>query len=133
MTPTRRLGKLRGRAAALLHQATSGATSSSASAGREQLVSELRDIVRQLGALKRTDILPRDAEREAHEAEHNEQGDVLDPTADREMEGLEDAMGGMAGGGATIPSMQGDASSALDGLEQKLLSLQSQLSASPRP
>lgn len=130
--PARRLGKLRGRAAALLQLATSPASAESGSSpGRDASVAELRAIVRDLGNLRRTDILHRDTEREAHEAEHGEEGDVLDVTDSREMEGLEAAMSGIGsavppnGKSTEDPSVEG--LKRLDDLEARLRQVQAQL------
>lgn len=64
------------------------------------LVDTLRTLVAELGAVKRDDILAPDAERIAHEAEHHPDDDdafELVRTDQREMEGLEDAIGRMGG------------------------------------
>lgn len=85
---SRRLGNLRGRTNALLAIAT---TSQSPPA----LVAEIRELVADLSSVKRNDVLPPDTERIAHEEEHGEVDEIIAPTDSREMEGLEDALGGL--------------------------------------
>lgn len=50
--------------------------------------------------MRRDDVLPPDAERIAHEAEHGEEEeDALDQSDGRDMEALEGAMGGLGAKG----------------------------------
>jgi hypothetical protein len=70
-----------------------------------QLVSDLRDLIRDLGRVRRADVLPPDREMEAHEREAHgagagdaDGGYELDYTEAREMEGLEDALAGLGPG-----------------------------------
>ncbi|RXK34698.1 hypothetical protein M231_08050 [Tremella mesenterica] len=68
---------------------------------KEEIVDILRDLIRELGRVKRVDILPPDLEREAHEREHDELGLVLKPTDERGMEDIQDTLqnlGGAIGG-----------------------------------
>jgi hypothetical protein len=92
----------------LLHFATNHAPSS-ANGDFEAVIHEIRELMHELGRVRRVDILPKDLEREAHEEEHGE-GDELDDTPAREMEGLEEAMGGMGGAGAGVTAVVGGSS-----------------------
>jgi len=67
----------------------------------------VRELIRDLGRVRRDDILPIDHERIAHEeedrkAQEAESGFELDPNEDREMEGLERALEGMADGRGAV-------------------------------
>jgi hypothetical protein len=59
-------------------------------------VEALRALVADLAGVRRDDVLPPDAERLAHEAEHHDEFEY-DQNDKRDMEGLEDAMGGLGG------------------------------------
>lgn len=110
--PSRRIGRLRGRANALLANLTSVKMprKASSSAGstphgeREAIINEVRAYIRDLSRVKRNDILPPDLEMEAHEreahgaAEGDGEGYVLDANDTREMEALENALDGLGGG-----------------------------------
>lgn len=86
---SRRIGQLRGRVNALLNIATSSSS--------PEVLSEVREIAAELGAVRRDEVLPPDQERIAHEEEHGEVDEVINPTDQREMEGLEAALGGLGG------------------------------------
>lgn len=97
----RRLGNLRGRAAALLAYHTSQQSQQShqtpTSTAATSHIEKLRDLLRTLNGVKRDDILPKDLEREIHEKEEHADGDgfELDINEQREMEGLENALAGI--------------------------------------
>lgn len=117
---SRRLGALRGRANALLSIVSappaargtragsgSGSTSAGAAAGGAggvdpSLVEQVRALVSDLSRVRRDDVLPIDTERIDHE--RDEHGDdnafELESNPQRDMEGLEDALGRMGGGAA---------------------------------
>ena len=81
----RRLGQLRGRAAGLLALKLS----------KDEPVDELRELIRDLGKVKREDVLPVDHEAEAH-AKEEHGGDAVWIDADG-MEGLEAGVELLAG------------------------------------
>jgi hypothetical protein len=91
--PSRRLGNLRGKAAALLaiHSIRSSPTN----------LDTLKDYIRDLNRVKRVDILSIDREREEHERdEHGDGGYELDGNDKRDMEGLESALDNLGSKGA---------------------------------
>ncbi|CAK9782735.1 hypothetical protein CC85DRAFT_302400 [Cutaneotrichosporon oleaginosum] len=93
--PARRIGQLRGRANALLAIALSPSPSPSSPLSEAEL-DALRALVSDLAAVRRDDVLPPDAERIAHEAEHGEDEPFeYDRTDARDMEGLEGALAGL--------------------------------------
>lgn len=64
------------------------------------MIDSVRDLIKDLSRVKRTQVLPRDLEREKHEQEeHGDYTFELDQNEKREMEGLEDALGAMGNGG----------------------------------
>lgn len=108
--PSRRIGKLRGRAGALLAHLTSvkmplKSSFSSQTADREAITEDLRAYIKDLSRVKRTDMLPPDLEMEAHEREAHGAVDgdgeayELDVNDNREMEALENALDGLVGDG----------------------------------
>ncbi|OCF37348.1 hypothetical protein I317_07940 [Kwoniella heveanensis CBS 569] len=105
---SRRVGFLRGRAAALLAIVTSSSSTSSPAASplpsqsvtptshaSTDLINTLRDLIRRLGQLRRGEILPEDKERIEHEKENHPDGEgyELDQTDKRDMESLERSLG----------------------------------------
>jgi uncharacterized protein YPO0396 len=113
--PSRRLGNMRGKAAALLAFHTLRSTPN---------LDELRDFVRDLNKVKRIDILSIDKEREEHERdEHADGGYELDGNEKRDMEGLEnalDSLGGEEKGGKREEELLRELEMRLDGVEKKL-------------
>lgn len=80
---------------------TTPSSRSSSGTQEKEKEQELRDLIRELGRLKRDQILPEDQERIAHERdEHGDEGYELDITEKREMEGLEESLERMTGAGA---------------------------------
>lgn len=120
---SRRMGKLRGAANALLSLATAGSGSSSADPA---LVAELRELISKLSSVKRDDVLPVDHERIEHEKEHaqDENGFELAQTEQRDLESLEDMMGSL-GAKPDQPGVRGE--QLLNTLEGELAALQSKL------
>ncbi|ODN82234.1 hypothetical protein L202_02519 [Cryptococcus amylolentus CBS 6039] len=94
---SRRVGSLRGRAAALLAFATSLSPPAP-----ENLVEDLRVLIRDLSSVRRDAVLPEDEERKQHEEEEHGEGQEafeLDVNDQRDMEGLEKSLEMMGGGG----------------------------------
>ncbi|ODN94370.1 hypothetical protein L198_05229 [Cryptococcus wingfieldii CBS 7118] len=94
---SRGVGSLRGRAAALLAFATSLSPSAP-----ENLVEDLRVLIRDLSSVRRDAVLPEDEERKQHEEEEHGEGQEafeLDVNDQRDMEGLEKSLEMMGGGG----------------------------------
>lgn len=133
--PSRRIGKLRGRANALLSHVTSSKmpigstnTSTNAPADVSAITNDLRAYIRDLSRVKRTDVLPRDLEMEAHEREAHgamagdEAGYELDTTDNREMEALENALDGLGGQGGK-PDGRVREDMLLDEMEERLRGL----------
>ena len=133
--PSRRIGRLRGRANALLAhlgsakvplRTLSPTASTSGNAERNSIADDLRSLIRDLSRVRRTDVLPPDLEMEAHEREahgaaHGDgEGYELDMTDSREMEALENALDGMGGqaNGRENGLLREEA--LLDALEQRL-------------
>lgn len=127
MEASRRLGNLRGRAAALLAYHTSPSSASQSST----TIEDLRELLRHLNRVKRDEVLPRDLEREVHEKEEHADGDgfELEPNDKREMEGLENALGSIGGGTARedVNVREGEL---LDQLESNLARIEEGLRAS---
>ncbi|WVQ83368.1 hypothetical protein IAT38_005509 [Cryptococcus sp. DSM 104549] len=122
---SRQVGSLRGRAAALL--AISSASTSTSHAA-SSLVDAVRDLVRDLGALRRDQILPEDEERLQHEKEeHEEDGFELDHNEKREMEGLERSLELMGGGGDVVSAKRPGEEVLLE-LEMRLRELEGKVS-----
>ncbi|TYJ52225.1 hypothetical protein B9479_007184 [Cryptococcus floricola] len=97
---SRRVGSLRGRAAALLAFATSLSPSAP-----ENLVEDLRVLIRDLSSVRRDAVLPEDEERKQHEEEEHGEGQEafeLDVNDQRDMEGLEKSLDMMGGGGGVV-------------------------------
>lgn len=125
MEAARKLGKLRGRAAALLAFYTS--PSPSQGAAPSSVIEELRDLLREMNGVKRDDILPRDTEREEHEREEHEDGGFeLDTTDNRGMEGLENALASIGDGSKDQKLREGEL---LDHLESRLVAIEGNLRA----
>ena len=61
--------------------------------GTKELEEEVRELVRDLGRVKRDQVIPGDLEREMHEKEHEEFG--LEETEERGMEGLVEGIEGI--------------------------------------
>jgi hypothetical protein len=125
--PSRRLGNLRGQANALLSYLTRP------NSGSPELVESARELVQDLARVKRVQVLPRDLERERHEQEEHGGDDTfeLEPTDNREMEGLEDALGslGANGKGAVNESKALREAELLDSLQAKLEELKQRVKA----
>ncbi|ORY30406.1 hypothetical protein BCR39DRAFT_587954 [Naematelia encephala] len=119
VTPSRRLGQIRGHANALLTYLTSLNS-------MDPRIEQVREIVRDAARARRDDILPVDMEREAHERdEHPDEQFELDQTAQRDMEGLEgelEALGGKDQLGKREQEL-------LDELESRLRQIERELKA----
>jgi hypothetical protein len=65
----------------------------------EKVLESVRELLRDLGKVRRDDIIPVDTEREKHEREEHDGEGILDGGSNtREMEGLEVALEGLVGG-----------------------------------
>ncbi|WWD21455.1 hypothetical protein CI109_105940 [Kwoniella shandongensis] len=122
---SRQIGNLRGRAAALLSFLTTDP-----SVGVR--VEDLRELIRELGKLRRDQILPQDEERIAHEREeHDGEAYELDVNDNREMEGLEKSLDLLSGGGNTSATgtngTKEDGETVLRSLEERLRALEKNL------
>lgn len=95
--PVRRLGRLRGAAAALLAYTTGSKTTSTSTSPDEALVEKVRALISDLGRIKPSDILPIDQEALDHAKEHvgDEHEDL--PREKKELDDLVDAFDVMAG------------------------------------
>ncbi|OWZ33002.1 hypothetical protein C356_05559 [Cryptococcus neoformans c45] len=106
---SRRMGALRGRAAALLAFAKASSSSSSPTSvpilnsishSQQALLDDLHDYIKQLSSIRRSEVLPEDLERIAHEREDHAAASAstsngvfeLDTTDEREMESLEKSL-----------------------------------------
>jgi hypothetical protein len=115
VTPSRHLGNLRGKAAALLALHTIRSSSTN--------LDTLKDYIRDLNRVKRVDILRIDKEREEHERdEHGDGGYELDGNDKRDMEGLENALDnlGAGRGGKREEELLSELEERLDVLEREL-------------
>lgn len=124
--PSRRLGQLRGQANALLSHLTRP------NSGSTELVDAARGLVQELARVKRVQVLPKDLERERHEQEEHGGDDTfeLEPTDNREMEGLEDALGSLGGNGhASSETKELREEDLLDYLEAKLEEIKRRIKA----
>ncbi|WVR04608.1 hypothetical protein IAU60_001618 [Kwoniella sp. DSM 27419] len=97
---SRRVGMVRGRAAALLAVITTGPAPKPSHASAD-LEDTTRTIIRRLGVLRRDEVLAEDQERIEHERDEHPEGEgfELEPTDQRDMEGLEKSLGLMGGKG----------------------------------
>ncbi|WRT64802.1 uncharacterized protein IL334_001737 [Kwoniella shivajii] len=124
---SRRVGILRGQAAALLAISTSTSSTASTSHASNDFVESIRDIIRQLGVLKSDEVLPVDQERIDHEKEEHPDGEEfeLDQNDKRDMEGLEKSLG-LMGSQSTTTSMdeKEDGESVVNRLEEKVAELE---------
>lgn len=138
--PSRRLGQLRGQANALLAyltRSTPGTSSARASTSMSgpvylaELVEAARELVQDLARVKRVQVLSRDIERERHEQEEHGGEDVfeLEPTEEREMEGLEDALGSLGQKAKANGSDEVREGQLLDVFEYRLKALKGRLRA----
>ncbi|WVF69840.1 hypothetical protein IAT40_004620 [Kwoniella sp. CBS 6097] len=138
---SRRVGILRGKAAALLSIATSSSSSTSASSpaaspsssvppshASTDLIDSLRDLIRRLSQLRRDEILPEDKERIEHEKEDHPDGEgyELDQSDKRDMESLERSLGLMGDAGATREKKE-DGEAVISRLEAELEELEKAL------
>ncbi|WVW78494.1 hypothetical protein I302_100449 [Kwoniella bestiolae CBS 10118] len=124
---SRRVGALRGKAAALLAiHLSSSSTSSATSHSSKDLEESLREIVKELGRLKRDEVLPEDRERIQHEKEeHGDGGDdgfELDRNDRRDMEDLENTLEMMGGG--SVKETKDDGEMVVERLEVRLKELE---------
>ncbi|WVQ98026.1 hypothetical protein IAU59_005147 [Kwoniella sp. CBS 9459] len=134
---SRRVGLLRGRAAALLAIVTTSSSSASPAASPSpsgphshasaDLIDSLRDLNRRLSLLRRDEILPEDKERIEHEKEDHPDGEgyELDQTDKRDMESLERSLGSMGDAGASKQRMDGEV--VIGRLEAELTALETAL------
>ncbi|KAK8847364.1 hypothetical protein IAR55_005221 [Kwoniella newhampshirensis] len=124
---SRQIGQLRGKAAALLAYISVLPLSSSSAQG-VSVEDDLRELVRELGRLRRDQILPEDLERVAHERdEHGEEGRgeggyVLDGNEKRDMESLERSLELLSGSGSGEGRRE-DGKIVLEKLEERLQDL----------
>ncbi|WVQ76059.1 hypothetical protein IAR50_005696 [Cryptococcus sp. DSM 104548] len=119
---SRRVGSLRGRAAALLAFATSMSPSTPA-----DLVEDLRTLIRDLSSVRRDAVLPEDEERKQHEEEEHGEGQEafeLDMNDQRDMEGLEKSLEMMSGGGAVAKKDEKVGMEGVERLEARLRELE---------
>ncbi|WWD00549.1 hypothetical protein V866_007483 [Kwoniella sp. B9012] len=125
---SRRVGSLRGKAAALL-AIHLNSTSPSATHSSKDLEESLRELIKTLGRMKRDEILPEDQERIQHEKEEHEgdeDGFELDRNDKRDMEVLENTLemlGGSSNGGKS-GSAKEDGEAVIKGLEDELKELE---------
>ena len=105
---SRRIGALRGRAAALLAFAKASSFSSPTSIptlnsiphSRQALLDDLHDYIKQISSIRRSEVLPEDLERIVHEREDYAAASAsanngvfeLDTTHERKMESLEKSL-----------------------------------------
>ena len=124
---SRRLGRLRGRANALLQCASAGRV------GDSVLVDEVRGVVGELGSVRKGSVVPRDRDREAHERSEHIEGEFgLKKSAGREMEGLVNGMEGLGGrarseAGKGEGEREGEGGEVLDRLERRLRDLEQRI------
>jgi len=87
---------------------------------------EVRELAKDLSRVKRSDVLPWDEEKDAHEKEH-EEGYELERTEGRDMEGV---LNGMNGLGMQRKLANGRLEEAMDDLESRLKDLEARVKAS---